>query len=447
MCGLFGIYGASECANITYFGLYALQHRGQESAGIVVSDGEKLKTYKGMGLVNDVFNEENLKQLTGHIAIGHVRYSTTGPSVIENAQPFVANFSSGQIAIAHNGNLTNTRYLRNKLESEGSIFQTTMDSEIIVHLIARSRKSTIIDRIIDALNQVKGAYSLLFLVENKIIAIRDPNGFRPLWLGRLNNSVVFGSETCAFDIIQAEAIRELEPGEIVIVDKSGINSLKPFKNNKNSFCIFENIYFARPDSNIFGGSVYFTRKQLGKQLAKEHPANADIVLAIPDSGNYAALGFSEESKIPFEMGIIRNHYIGRTFIQPFQTSRELGVKLKLNPVKELLKGKKIVIVEDSIVRGTTSKLRINTLKKAGAREINIRVSCPPIKFPCYYGIDFPTKEELVASKNSIEEIANLLGVNSLKYLSLEGLLNSMPISGKNFCTACFDGNYPVETYD
>jgi len=447
MCGLFGIYGNKTSANITYLGLYALQHRGQESAGIVVSDEKEFKFHKGMGLVSDVFSQEKLNSLTGNIAIGHLRYSTTGASVIENAQPFVANFSSGQIAIAHNGNLTNTKFLREKLESDGSIFQTTMDSEIIIHLISKSKKNNLIEKIIDSLNQVRGAYSLLFLVKDKIIAVRDPNGFRPLWLGKLNDSIVFASETCAFDIIQAEAIRELEPGEIVVVDKSGLNSIKPFKKNKNSFCIFEHIYFARPDSNIFGGSVYFTRKQLGRNLAKEHPVDADIVLPIPDSGNYAALGFSEESKIPFEIGIIRNHYIGRTFIQPFQSSRELGVKLKLNPVKELLKGKKIVIVEDSIVRGTTSRLRVNTLRKAGAKEIHMRVSCPPIKFPCHYGIDFPTKEELVASNHSIEEIANLIGVDSLKYLSLEGLLDSMPVLGENFCTACFDGNYPVEIYD
>ena len=447
MCGLFGIYGNKTSANITYLGLYALQHRGQESAGIVVSDEKEFKFHKGMGLVSDVFSQEKLNSLTGNIAIGHLRYSTTGASVIENAQPFVANFSSGQIAIAHNGNLTNTKFLREKLESDGSIFQTTMDSEIIIHLISKSKKGNLIEKIIDSLNQVRGAYSLLFLVKDKIIAVRDPNGFRPLWLGKLNDSIVFASETCAFDIIQAEAIRELEPGEIVVVDKSGLNSIKPFKKNKNSFCIFEHIYFARPDSNIFGGSVYFTRKQLGRNLAKEHPVDADIVLPIPDSGNYAALGFSEESKIPFEIGIIRNHYIGRTFIQPFQSSRELGVKLKLNPVKELLKGKKIVIVEDSIVRGTTSRLRVNTLRKAGAKEIHMRVSCPPIKFPCHYGIDFPTKEELVASNHSIEEIANLIGVDSLKYLSLEGLLDSMPVLGENFCTACFDGNYPVEIYD
>ncbi len=447
MCGLFGVYGTPNSANITFFGLYALQHRGQESAGIVVSDGKKLKTHKGMGLVNDVFNQNIIDSLTGHIAIGHVRYSTTGPSVIENAQPFVANFLSGQIAIAHNGNLTNTKILREKIESDGSIFQTTMDSEIIIHLISKSKKNSLIEKIIDALSQVKGAYSLLFLTKDKIIAVRDPNGFRPLWLGKLENSIVFASETSAFDIIQAEPIRELEPGEILVIDESGLNSLKPFNNQKYSFCIFEYIYFARPDSNIFGGSVYFTRKNLGRNLAKEHPVSADIVLAIPDSGNYAAIGFSEESKIPLELGIIRNHYIGRTFIQPFQTSRELGVKLKLNPVKELLKGKKIVVIEDSIVRGTTSKLRITTLRKTGAKEIHMRVSCPPIKFPCYYGIDFPTKEELVASKNSIEKIANLIGVDSLKYLSLEGLLNSMPVSGKNFCTACFDGNYPVKIYD
>jgi len=441
-CGLFGIYGNQDAAKLCFLGLYALQHRGQESAGIVVSDGKKTKYQKGMGLVNEVFKPEKLDTLTGHIAIGHVRYSTTGSSMLRNSQPFIVEYSKKSIAIAHNGNLINTGFLRDKLESEGTIFQSTMDTELIIHLIVKSKKKTLEEKIIDALNQIRGAYSLLLLTEDNLIAIRDPHGFRPLCLGILNNSYVIASETSAFDIIKAKYIRDIEPGEILVIDKNGLNSIRPFPETRHSFCIFEYIYFARPDSNVFSNNVYLTRKQLGRQLAKEWKINADMVLAIPDSGNYAALGYSEESKIPLELGIIRNHYIGRTFIQPFQEIRDLSVKVKLNPIKEVIRDKKIIVIEDSIVRGTTSRTRMKTLRDAGAKEIHMFVSCPPLKYPCFYGIDFPTKEELVASNHTVDEIAKIIEVDSLGYLSLNGLLNSMPIPGKEFCVACFNGDYP-----
>lgn len=443
-CGLFGIFGKKDSAKLTYLGLYLLQHRGQESAGICVSDGKKVVCKKGMGLVNEVFNPEILNSLKGHFAIGHVRYSTTGASTIKNAQPFFVNYYQGSIAIAHNGNLINTIQLKNILESEGAIFQSTMDSELIIHLIAKSKKKNLEERIIDALNQVKGAYSLLLITEDKLIAIRDPYGFRPLCLGKLDDSYVIASETCAFDIIKAEYIREIEPGEIIVINKNGLNSIKPFPDKKHSFCIFEYIYFARPDSNIFGGNVYLTRKNLGNQLAREWPANVDMLFPIPDSGNYAALGYAEVSGIPFEMGIIRNHYVGRTFIQPFQEIRNLAVKVKLNPIREVIKGKRIVVIEDSIVRGTTSRSRIRTLREAGAKEVHMRVSCPPLKYPCFWGIDFPTQEELIASSRNVEETAKIIGLDSLRYLSLEGMLKSMPLPKKEFCTACFNGEYPEQ---
>jgi len=447
MCGLFGIFNHKDAINLSYFGLYSLQHRGQESAGIVASNGKVVTSYKEMGLVSEALHPEKLRILSGNTTIGHVRYSTTGSSVIKNAQPFLINYLKDFISIAHNGNLTNAFKIRYELEKKGSIFQTSTDSELIVHLLTKSKRKTFEDKLIDALSHIKGAYSILILTKDKMIAVRDPHGFRPLCLGKLDSSYVFASETCAFDIIGAKNIREVEPGEIVIINKKGIKSIKPFSKVKRSFCIFELIYFARPDSNIFSSNVYMTRRILGRHLAEEKPSNADIVLAIPDSGNYAALGYAEVSGIPLELGIIRNHYIGRTFIQPSQHMRDIGVKLKLNPVVDVIKGKKIVIVEDSIVRGTTSRIRVKTLRNAGAKEIHMRVSCPPIKFPCFYGIDFPTKEELVASNYSVDEIAKLIGVDSLGYLSLEGLLKSMAISGENFCTACFTGKYPEPIKD
>jgi len=446
-CGIFGIFGHADAARLAYLGLYALQHRGQESAGIVVSDGKQMAGHRGMGLVAEVFSHELLEKLSGHLAIGHVRYSTTGSSIIENAQPFFVKYSQGSIAIAHNGNLVNTLRLRNELEKSGSIFQSTMDSEVVVHLMARSNETDLEKRLIYSLTGIEGAYSFALLTEDRLIAIRDPRGFRPLCLGKLDDAYCLASETCALDLIQAEYVRDIEPGEILIIDKNGLRSVRPFSAVKHSFCIFEFIYFARPDSDIFGRSVYLTRKRLGMQLAKESPVEADLVMPIPDSGNYAALGYAEQSGIPFEMGIVRNHYVGRTFIEPSQYVRDLGVKVKLNPVKEILKDKRIVIVEDSIVRGTTSRTRIRTIRNAGAKEIHMRISCPPHRFPCFYGIDFPTRSELIASAHTLEEIRDYIGLDSIGYLSLEGMLSSMYLDKEEFCVACFNGNYPISAIE
>lgn len=443
-CGIFGVFGHEDAARLTYLGLYSLQHRGQESAGIVVSDGNNLKIHREMGLVPEVFNEANLKQLTGDRAIGHVRYSTTGNSELKNAQPFKVDYYRGSLAIAHNGNLVNTNDLRRKLEKAGSIFQSTMDSEIIVHLLAKSKSTAFRDAMVESLPKLKGAYSLLLLTQDQMVGIRDPHGFRPLCLGKIDGAYILASETCALDLIQAEYIREVEPGEIIIIDEKGVHSLKPFASIKHSLCIFEFIYFARPDSHVFGESVYLTRKRLGKELALEKPVECDLVIPMPDSGNCAALGFAEASGIPFEMGITRNHYVGRTFIQPSQASRDLGVKVKSNPVKDVIKNKRIVIIEDSIVRGTTSKIRMKNLREAGAKEVHMRVSCPPHRYPCYYGIDFPTRQELIASSHSIEEIAKFIGLDSLGYLSLDGMIKAMPFPKEAFCLSCFDGKYPVK---
>ncbi len=442
-CGLFGVYGHKDAARLTYLGLYSLQHRGQESAGIVVSDGENVLQHKGMGLVSEVFNDTNLALLKGDLAIGHVRYSTTGSSLPKNVQPFLVDYANSSLAVAHNGNLVNALELRERLEKEGAIFQTSMDSEIVLHLIARSKKKNLQEKLIEALSKIKGAYSLLLMTKDQVIGVRDPNGFRPLCLGQIDGSWVLASETCALDLIQARYVREIEPGEIVVVNKRGLRSLSPFPRVRHSSCIFEYIYFARPDSNIFGQSVYLTRKRLGAQLFREHPVDADLVLPVPDSGTCAALGFAEASGIPFEMGIIRNHYVGRTFIQPTQHIRDFGVKVKLNPVRELLKGKRVVIIEDSIVRGTTSRARVKAVRDAGAKEVHMRVSCPPLRYPCYYGIDFPTKQELIASQRSIEQIRDYIGLDSLGYLSLKGMLAAMPLPQEEFCTCCFTGNYPV----
>jgi len=443
MCGIFGTYGHKDAARLTYLGLYALQHRGEESAGIVVATGKKTKAHSGMGLVSDVFNEKTIKSLHGNTAVGHVRYSTTGSSISKNIQPFLVTHKKGHIAIAHNGNLINTVQLRREMEERGSVFQTTMDSEIIVHLIAKSDKQSKEQIIIEALSHLEGAYSIVLMLNNTLIGARDTYGFRPLCIGKIDGAYILASETCALDLTQAEYVRDVEPGEIVFIDKQGLHSIKPFPKTKHAFCIFEYIYFSRPDSNIFTENVYLTRKQLGRQLAKEHPADADLIMPIPDSGSYAAIGFAEESKIPLEIGMIRNHYIGRTFIQPSQFIRDFNVKVKLNPIKDVLKGKRVVIVEDSIVRGTTSKARVKTLRDAGAKEIHMRVSCPPLISPCFYGIDFPTKKELIASNRTIENIKNFIGLDSLKYLSLEGMLKSTLLPKDEFCTACFDGNYPT----
>lgn len=442
-CGVFGVYGHEDAAKLAYFGLYALQHRGQESAGIVASTGKTVHEYKQMGLVTDVFNEEILNRLPGHVAMGHVRYSTTGSSVVKNAQPFVVHHAGKTLAIGHNGNLINAQRLRSELEEQGSIFQTTMDSEIIVHLIARNIQHGMEEALIKTMSQIKGAYSCILMTEDQLIAIRDPHGWRPLCLGRLKDAYVVASETCALDLIDAEYVRDIDPGEIVIIDQKGVKSLKPFPAERKSYCIFEFIYFARPDSNIFGQNVYAVRKKLGRRLAEEYPLTADFAMPLPDSGSYAAIGYCQASGIPMEMGVIRNHYVGRTFIQPSQTMRDFGVKVKLNPVRGLLKGKRVVIVEDSIIRGTTSRMRIKALRKAGAEEIHMMVSCPPHRFPCFYGIDFSTKGELIACEHTVEEIRNYVGADSISYLSLEGMVEATGIPAEDFCMACFDGRYPI----
>ena len=442
-CGVFGIYGHNEAANLTYLGLHALQHRGQEGAGICSSDGRQLHIEKSMGLVADIFSEKRLKRLPGAIAIGHNRYSTAGSSSLKNVQPIMVNFSLGSLAIAHNGNLVNALELKNELESKGAIFQSTSDSEVIIHLIASS-KGSLYERLTDAMKAVSGAFSLLIMTENELIAIRDAHGFRPLSIGRYDGSYVVASETCAFDLIGATYVRDVEPGEMVIINENGINSVKPLPVSKNAFCIFEFIYFSRPDSNIFGNiNVDAVRKELGRQLAREHGVDADMVIPVPDSGVSAALGYAEESGIPFDFGLIRNHYVGRTFIEPRQSIRHFGVKIKLNPVRKLLEGKRVLVIDDSIVRGTTSKKIVKMLREGGgAKEVHLRISSPPTTGPCFYGIDTPTRKELIASTHSIDEIRKYITANTLNYLSLEGLLNVVPNSEK-YCKACFDDKYPV----
>jgi amidophosphoribosyltransferase len=443
-CGVFGVFGHKDAVKLTYFGLYALQHRGQESAGIVSSTGKSMYEHKGMGLVPEIFDESVLNELYGHIAIGHVRYSTTGSSIIRNAQPFSASHAGKTLAIAHNGNLINAKEVRRDLEKKGSLFQTTMDSEIIVHLLARNVHRGIEEAMVATVSTIEGAYSCVLMTEDSLIAFRDPNGFRPLCLGHLDEAYIVASETCALDLIDAVYVREIDPGEILIINDHGLRSIKPLPERKKSFCIFEYIYFARPDSTIFGQNVYGVRKKLGQGLALENPIEADFAMPFPDSGNYAAIGFCQESGIPLEMGIIRNHYVGRTFIEPAQSMRDFGVRVKLNPVRDILDGKRVVIVEDSIIRGTTSKTRIKTVRQAGAREIHMVVSCPPHRHPCFYGIDFSTKGELIASEHSVEEIRAFIGLDSLRYLSLDGMLGATGLENDHFCLACFNGEYPVQ---
>ncbi|NPA94393.1 MAG: amidophosphoribosyltransferase [Thermodesulfobacteria bacterium] len=444
-CGIFGIYGTEDAAKLTYFGLYALQHRGQESAGIVASDGKNVTEYKAMGLVSEVFQENKLKELKGHLAIGHVRYSTTGSSVLQNAQPFCVNHAGCALAVAHNGNLVNAQKIREELEGTGSIFQTTMDSEVIVHLLAKAWKKGIREAICHAMKTIKGAYSVLMLTENALIGFRDPLGFRPLCIGRLDNGAyVLASETCALDLIQAEYIRDVERGEIVIIDDNGLHSFVGIQAERRANCIFEFIYFARPDSNIFGKNVYSFRKALGAALAKETSMDADFVMPFPDSGNYAAVGYAQAANMPLELAVIRNHYVGRTFIQPSQAMRDFGVRIKLNPVKETIRGKRVVIMEDSIIRGTTSRTRVKAIREAGAKEISMLVSCPPTRFPCFYGIDFPTKNELIASQKSVEEIRDYLGLDYLHYLNLDSMIEAAGGMQDRFCLACFNGEYPTD---
>jgi len=444
-CGVFGIYNHPQAARLTYLGLYALQHRGQESAGIVSSDGSNVYAHRGMGLVNEVFDEETMKNLSGHTAIGHNRYSTMGSSTSLNVQPLLINFFGEGIALSHNGNLINAAEMREKLESNGSIFQTTMDTEVIVHLITRTSKSLgKRQALLEALKQVQGAYSLLLLTNDQLIGARDPQGFRPLVLGKLGESFLFASETCAFDLLGAKYIREIRPGEVLAIDRDGMRSFS-LPSLRISQCIFEHIYFARPDSRVFGENVHCVREKLGRCLAREHFSRADLVIPVPDSGVSAALGYAQESKIPFGMGLTRNHYIGRTFIEPIKFLRDMEVKIKLNPVKEVLRGKRIVLIDDSIVRGTTCKKIIQLLREAGANEVHFLISSPPIKFPCFFGIDTPVQKELIASTHKVEEIREIIGADSLGYLSLEGLLSCVR-KPENYCTACFNGNYPLEVY-
>ncbi|HXZ88700.1 MAG TPA: amidophosphoribosyltransferase [Candidatus Binataceae bacterium] len=443
-CGVFGVYGHPEAANLVYLGLYALQHRGQESAGIVSSNGKALIAHRGMGLVADIFNSDVIAQLEGTAAIGHNRYSTTGSTTLKNCQPLVVEYAQGGLALAHNGNLVNFGELRERLEANGSIFQSSSDSELIIHLIASARSSDLPGRVVEALSQVRGAYSLVLLTESGMIAARDPFGFRPLVIGRLNDATIVASETCALDLVRAEYVREVEPGEMIVIDDDGMRSLRPLATAPTRRCIFEYVYFARPDSLLYGRNVYQVRKQQGRALARECPADADLVVPVPDSGNAAALGFAEASGLPFEMALVRSHYIGRTFIEPRQSIRHFGVKIKFNPVSGLLKGKRIVLVEDSLVRGTTLRKVIPMLRQAGAREVHMRIAAPPTTNSCFYGIDTPTREELLASHQSIEEIRNYITADSLGYLSWDGLYAFVGGNRDGFCDACFTGQYPVE---
>jgi amidophosphoribosyltransferase len=444
-CGLFGIYHHEEAARLAYFGLYAQQHRGQESAGIVTWDGSGHREQKGMGLVPDIFNEHHLaKELKGDIAVGHVRYSTTGASLLRNAQPFLVRFGNYNVAIAHNGNLVNTMHLRAELEAKGSIFQTTMDSEIFVHLLARHLHNKDIPEAVQATcAQVRGAYSLLILINDTLVAVKDPNGFRPLSLGRVGDSYVFASETCAFDLLEAEYLRALEPGEIMIVQGKCRESYRIPVESERKQCIFELIYFARPDSMIFDEVVYEKRKLMGKRLAREMPVDADYVMPFPDSGTSACAGYAQASGLPLELAMIRNHYVGRTFIQPSQSMRDFSVRVKINPVRSVIKDKRLLIVDDSIVRGTTIRTRVKKLRELGAREIHFRVSCPPITNPCFYGIDFSSKGELIAANNSVPDIARFIGLDSLHYLTVEGLLSTVK-EPSAYCLACFTGDYPID---
>jgi amidophosphoribosyltransferase len=445
-CGIFGICGHPEAAAVTYFGLYSLQHRGQESAGIAAVRDEGIHAHRGMGLVPDVFDVNHLEELEGCCAIGHVRYSTTGSSILTNAQPFIVRHRNKTYAIGHNGNIVNAHLLKEELEQAGSIFQSTMDSEIMLHLFVKNLKLGFEQALVASVSRLEGAFSFVMLTSRgEVVGIRDPYGFRPLCLGKINGSYVLASESCALDLVEAEFVREIDPGEIVIIDAQGVRSIRTPAAARRAFCIFEFIYFARPDSTIDGKNVYLMRKAHGRRLAREAPVKADLVMPFPDSGTYAAIGYSEESGIPFEMGMIRNHYVGRTFIQPTQSMRDFGVRVKLNPVREMLKGKEIIIVDDSIIRGTTVRTRVKSLRELGVRKVHMRIAGPPHRFPCHYGIDFSTRGELIAAGKTEDELCRLLGLDSLHYLSVPGLLEStgVPQPEDKFCKACFDGCYPV----
>jgi amidophosphoribosyltransferase len=442
-CGVFGIFGHPEAANLTYLGLYALQHRGQESAGIVSADGERMLTAKSMGHVAEAFDEPTLAGLPGHLAIGHTRYSTAGESRLQNAQPFLIDCVHGQIAVAHNGNLVNARELRDELVRAGSIFQTSSDTEVVLHLYARSKAPSVEEALVESVAQLSGAFSLVMLTKNRLIAARDPHGFRPLALGRLGDAWIVCSETCALDLIGATYERDVDPGEIVVISDGGLRSIRPFPPAPLAHCVFEHVYFARPDSYVFGSSVNDIRTELGRVLARESPADADVVVPIPDSGVCAAVGFAEESKLSLQIGLIRNHYIGRTFIQPQQAIRHFGVKVKLNPVRSILEGKRVVLLDDSIVRGTTSRKIVKMVKAAGAREVHLRISCPPTISPCFYGVDTPSRKELIGATHTTEEIRKYLEADSLAYLSLEGLRAAVGQKQGSYCTSCYTGVYPV----
>ena len=441
-CGVFGIYGHPEAARLTYLGLYALQHRGQESCGIVASNGAELRLERAMGHVSEAFNQSHLDRLKGSSAIGHVRYSTAGEVSILEAQPFLVTCQHGQISVCHNGNLPFAREARSHLERDGAIFSSTSDTEVVLHGVARSRKS-VTEAIPDVLRETEGAFSMLFLTPNELIAIRDSRGFRPLALGRLGDAWVLASETCAFDLIDARYVRDVEPGEMIVINEEGLRSSHPLPKQQHSMCLFEHVYFARPDSLIFGKSINESRHRMGRQLAIEQPADADVVVPVPDSGVAAAIGYAAESGLSFRFGLVRNHYVGRTFIEPRQSIRSFGVRIKLNPVRELIAGKRVVLIDDSIVRGTTSKKIVRMVREAGAKEIHMRISCPPTISPCYYGVDTPNKSELIAAQMSIEEIRRFIEADSLGYLSLDGMIAATEISANSACVACWNGKYPT----
>jgi amidophosphoribosyltransferase len=443
MCGIVGVFGHEEASTLAYLGLYALQHRGQESAGIVTADGRDLSRRAGMGLVADVFSRDVLEALPGTAAIGHVRYSTSGDSNPANAQPFLLQHHRGPIAVAHNGNLIDALAVRTELELEGSIFQTTTDTEVILHLTARSKAPDVVDAIIESLRRVRGAFSLLFLTPGRMIAVRDPLGFRPLSIGKKDGAWVVASESCVFDLIGAKHVRDLERGEVVVVDVAGLHSFRPFKDDRPAPCFFEHVYFSRPDSMIFGDSVQAVRKRLGERLWREHPADVDLVVPVPDSGIFPAMGYARASGIPYEMGLVRNHYVGRTFIEPSQQIRNFGVRIKLNPVRELLRDRRIALIDDSIVRGTTSKKIVQLCRDAGAREVHVRISCPPTRSPCYYGIDTPLEDELIAAHSTVEEIRDFIHADSLGYLGLDPMLEAAGKERDQVCTACWTKEYPV----
>jgi amidophosphoribosyltransferase len=442
-CGVFGIFGHPEAANMTYLGLYALQHRGQESAGIAASDGEQVRVSRAMGYVADVFDGDTLAHLPGRTSIGHVRYSTAGESKLSNAQPILIECAHGQIAICHNGNLVNAGELRDELVKQGSIFQSSSDTEVVLHLYARSKRATVEDAIVESVSQVQGAFSFLLMTKDRLVAVRDPHGFRPLALGRLDEAYVVCSETCAMDLIGATYIRDVEPGEVVVISADGLKSIKPFPPAPLSHCVFEHVYFSRPDSYVFGKSVNEVRTNLGRILAREHRVDADVVVPVPDSGVCAAMGYADEAGIPLRMGLIRNHYVGRTFIQPQSSIRHFGVKVKLNPVRSILDGRRVVLVDDSIVRGTTSRKIVRMVRAAGAREVHVRISCPPTISPCFYGVDTPRRSELIAATHTLDEIRDFLEADSVAYLSHEGLMTAVGSGNKGYCSSCYTGHYPV----